>query len=199
MASKKKVAAKPQVWNKGFEVGKRDGFRPAQVKRICGLLADRGVPGLRDLALFSTAVEKTPALMLGCGFQFDTDRANAPSRCRASRRCRSRQSRRPIPRQPKAAGSGVQYSMQFEIARTVAEATGASVDNVNCRRACGSCNHHWRQVWRVRVFNVGRLPIPTLVRIMRWKHQCREANCNCSKARGGKTGYCLPREAKRGQ
>src|SRR6266516_746806 len=57
MASKKKVAAKPQVWNKGLEVGKRDGFTPAQVKRIRGLLADRGVPGLRDLALFSTAVD----------------------------------------------------------------------------------------------------------------------------------------------
>ena len=57
MASKKKVAAKPQVWNKGLEVGKRDGFTPAQVKRIRRLLADRGVPGLRDLALFSTAVD----------------------------------------------------------------------------------------------------------------------------------------------
>jgi hypothetical protein len=57
MASKKKVAAKPQVWNKGLEVGKRDGLTPAQVKRIRGLLADRGVPGLRDLALFSTAVD----------------------------------------------------------------------------------------------------------------------------------------------
>ena len=57
MASKKKVAAKPQVWNKDLEVGRRDGFTPAQVKRICRLLADRGVPGLRDLALFSTAVD----------------------------------------------------------------------------------------------------------------------------------------------
>ena len=57
MASKKKVAAKPQVWNKGLEVGKRDGFTPAQVKRIRGLLADRGVSGLRDLALFPTAVD----------------------------------------------------------------------------------------------------------------------------------------------
>jgi integrase len=57
MASKKKVAAKPQVWNKGLEVGKRDGLTPAQVKRIRGLLADRGVLGLRDLALFSTAVD----------------------------------------------------------------------------------------------------------------------------------------------
>jgi hypothetical protein len=30
----KKRARKRQVWNKGLEVGKRDGFTPAQVKRI---------------------------------------------------------------------------------------------------------------------------------------------------------------------
>ena len=53
----KKRAAKRQAWNKGLEVGKRDGFTPDQVKRIRGLLADRGVPGLRDLALFSTAID----------------------------------------------------------------------------------------------------------------------------------------------
>ena len=57
MALKKKVAAKPQAWNKGLEVGKRDGFTPAQVKQIRGLLTDRGAPGLRDLALFSTAID----------------------------------------------------------------------------------------------------------------------------------------------
>src|ERR1700726_2509864 len=57
MALKKRVAAKRQVWNKGLEVGKRDAFTPAQVKRIRRLLADRGVPGLRDLALFSMAVD----------------------------------------------------------------------------------------------------------------------------------------------
>ena len=53
----KKRAAKRQVWNKGLEVGKRDGFTPDQVKRIRGLLADRGVPGLRDLALFSVVID----------------------------------------------------------------------------------------------------------------------------------------------
>src|ERR1700730_11682654 len=53
----KKRARKRQVWNKGLEVGKRDGFTPDQVKRIRGLLADRGVPGHRDLALFSTAID----------------------------------------------------------------------------------------------------------------------------------------------
>src|SRR6202022_3162199 len=53
----KKRARKRQAWNKGLEVGKRDGFTPAQVKRIRSLLVDRGVPGLRDLALFSTAID----------------------------------------------------------------------------------------------------------------------------------------------
>jgi integrase len=53
----KKRIAKKRAWNKGLEVGKRDGFTPDQVKRIRGLLADRGVPGLRDLALFSTAID----------------------------------------------------------------------------------------------------------------------------------------------
>ena len=48
MASKKKVATKRQGWNKGLEVGKRDAFTAAQVKRIRGLLADRGIPGLRE-------------------------------------------------------------------------------------------------------------------------------------------------------
>jgi integrase len=53
----KKRAPKRRAWNKGLEVGKRDGFTPDQVKRIRRLLADRGVPGLRDLALFSTAID----------------------------------------------------------------------------------------------------------------------------------------------
>jgi len=57
MALKKKVAARRQVWNKGVEVGKRDAFTPAQVKRIRSVLADRGVSGLRDLALFSVAID----------------------------------------------------------------------------------------------------------------------------------------------
>src|ERR1700719_1691750 len=56
-AMAKKRARKRQAWNKGLEVGKRDGFTPDQVKRIRGLIADRGVPGLRDLALFSTAID----------------------------------------------------------------------------------------------------------------------------------------------
>src|SRR5436189_4627283 len=57
MASRKRIATKRQAWNKGLVVGKRDGFTPAQVKRIRGLLAGGGVTGLRDLALFSTAID----------------------------------------------------------------------------------------------------------------------------------------------
>jgi integrase len=51
------LTTKRQVWNKGLEVGKRDAFTPAQVKRIRRLVADRGVPRPRDLALFSMAVD----------------------------------------------------------------------------------------------------------------------------------------------
>jgi integrase len=57
MALKKKRAAKGRTWNKGLEVGQKDAFTPAQVKRIRHVLADRGVPGLRDLALFSVAID----------------------------------------------------------------------------------------------------------------------------------------------
>jgi hypothetical protein len=54
MAPKKKIAVKRQAWNKGLQVGKRDGFTPAQVKRIRRVLKERGAAGVRDLALFST-------------------------------------------------------------------------------------------------------------------------------------------------
>src|SRR5258707_11101659 len=57
MALKKKRAAKRRAWNKGLEIGQRDAFSPAQVKRIRQVLADRGVRGLRDLALFSVAID----------------------------------------------------------------------------------------------------------------------------------------------
>jgi integrase len=56
-AMAKKQVRKRHAWNKGLEVGKRDGFTPAQVKRIRSLLASHGVRGLRDLALFSTAID----------------------------------------------------------------------------------------------------------------------------------------------
>ena len=57
MAPKKKIAVKRQAWNKGLQLGKRDGFTPAQVKRIRGVLKARGAAGVRDLALFSTAID----------------------------------------------------------------------------------------------------------------------------------------------
>src|SRR2546429_4773829 len=57
MALKKKPAVKSRTWNKGLEAGQKDAFTPAQVKRIRHVLADRGVPGIRDLALFSLAID----------------------------------------------------------------------------------------------------------------------------------------------
>ena len=57
MALKKKRAAIRRAWNKGLEIGQRDAFTPAQVKRIRQVLAKRGIPGLRDLALFSIAID----------------------------------------------------------------------------------------------------------------------------------------------
>jgi len=53
----KKRRAKRRPWNKGREVGKKGAFTPAQVKRIRQVLLARGVPGLRDLALFQMAID----------------------------------------------------------------------------------------------------------------------------------------------
>ena len=53
----KKRAAKRRVWNKGIELGQKDAFTPAQVKRIRQVLARRGGRGLRDLVLFSVAID----------------------------------------------------------------------------------------------------------------------------------------------
>ena len=53
----KKRSAKRRVWNKGLEIGQKGAFTPAQVKRIRQVLTDRGVAGLRDLALFSVAID----------------------------------------------------------------------------------------------------------------------------------------------
>ncbi len=57
MAKKKMKERKPAPWNKGVEVGQRDAFTPAEVKRIRKLFADRGDAGLQQLALFSTAID----------------------------------------------------------------------------------------------------------------------------------------------
>ena len=54
MAKKRRVK---RPWNKGFEMGQKDALTPAQVKRVRHVLARRGVPGLRDLALFSVAID----------------------------------------------------------------------------------------------------------------------------------------------
>jgi hypothetical protein len=53
----KKRTVRKRAWNKGIEVGQKDAFTPDQVKRIRQVLADRGVPGLRELALFSVAID----------------------------------------------------------------------------------------------------------------------------------------------
>src|SRR3974377_870431 len=53
----RKQRAKRRPWNKGREVGKKGAFTPAQVKRIRQVLVTRGVPGLRDLALFQVAID----------------------------------------------------------------------------------------------------------------------------------------------
>ena len=57
MARKKTKKGKRQAWNKGLKLGKRSPFSPADVGRIRKLLAKRGESGLRDLALFSTAMD----------------------------------------------------------------------------------------------------------------------------------------------
>jgi len=56
-ARKRSAAARRQAWNKGMKVGKKDPFTPDQVKRIRGVLMKRNASGLRDLALFSTAID----------------------------------------------------------------------------------------------------------------------------------------------
>jgi len=54
---KKQEMGKNQPWNKGREVGRRPPLSLSQVTRIKKLLAKRGDAGLRDLALFSTAID----------------------------------------------------------------------------------------------------------------------------------------------
>ena len=53
----KKRAAKGSAWNKGRVLGQKDAFTPNQVKRIRRMLARRGGGGLRDLAIFSVAID----------------------------------------------------------------------------------------------------------------------------------------------
>ncbi len=57
MAKKKMRKGKRAPWNKGRETGQRDPFSPSEVNRIRKRLAKRGDAGLRDLAMFSTAID----------------------------------------------------------------------------------------------------------------------------------------------
>jgi integrase len=57
VAIAKRKQQKRSSWNKGVVVGPRDPFTPSNVKRIRALLAKRGDAGMRDLALFSTAID----------------------------------------------------------------------------------------------------------------------------------------------
>jgi integrase len=57
MAIDKRKQQKRRSWNKGVEVGPRDPFTPSNVRRIRALLAKREDAGMRDLALFSTAID----------------------------------------------------------------------------------------------------------------------------------------------
>jgi integrase len=54
---KKARRKKGVAWNKGLKIGKKDALTPDQVKRIRGVLVKRNASGLRDLALFSTAID----------------------------------------------------------------------------------------------------------------------------------------------
>jgi integrase len=50
-------AVKRRAWNKGLQLGQKDALTVAQVKQIRRVLADQGVAGLRDLALFAAAID----------------------------------------------------------------------------------------------------------------------------------------------
>ncbi|MDA0822853.1 MAG: tyrosine-type recombinase/integrase [Proteobacteria bacterium] len=54
---KKRQPKKKQPWNKGREIGQRPALSLSQVTRIKKSLAKRGDAGLRDFALFSTAID----------------------------------------------------------------------------------------------------------------------------------------------
>ncbi len=55
--AKKKAKLKRRSWNKGREVGPRAPLSRSEVTRIKKLLRKRGDSGLRDLAVFSTAID----------------------------------------------------------------------------------------------------------------------------------------------
>jgi integrase len=57
MTRKKTSKRKPIPWNKGRTVGKREPLTRTQVTRIKKQLTKRGVAGLKELALFLTAID----------------------------------------------------------------------------------------------------------------------------------------------
>ena len=58
MANRQRKRQEPRsTWNKGIEVGQRAPFAVTEVRRIKAMLTKRGDKGLRDLALFSTAID----------------------------------------------------------------------------------------------------------------------------------------------
>lgn len=57
MAARKTKPSKRSTWNKGLEVGPRVAYTKREVTRIRTMLTKRGETGLRDLALFSTAID----------------------------------------------------------------------------------------------------------------------------------------------
>ena len=57
MVIDKRKRQKRSSGKKGVEVGRRDLFTPSNVRRIKALLTKRGDAGMRDLALFSTAID----------------------------------------------------------------------------------------------------------------------------------------------
>jgi len=57
MVRKRTRKPKRSPWNKGLEVGQREPFSPVEVRRIRKMIAKRGDAGLRDLALFTTAID----------------------------------------------------------------------------------------------------------------------------------------------
>ena len=57
MAKTKRKKGKRTPWNKGRKVGQRAPLRLAEVTRVKKMLAKRGDMGLRDRALFLTAID----------------------------------------------------------------------------------------------------------------------------------------------
>ena len=57
MTKRKIKKPKNEPWNKGRKVGQRDPFKLGEVKRIRKMLSKRGPIGIRDLAIFNTALD----------------------------------------------------------------------------------------------------------------------------------------------